>query len=174
MPKRTTDFREDLLADLADPQEAAHYLNAALEDSEEMALVALRDVAEARQMARVAGEAGVAREALYRMLRKTGNPTYSSLMGILYALGLRIVFAPVNPTTDPFQGCLGSPCEKSSGAKAGNPGVMGASTAILQSFPDICRMNGMIGATRKQPPIEQVFPGAILSGAAPKTSLLPA
>jgi hypothetical protein len=38
MPKRTTNFREDLLADLTDPQEAAHYLNAALEDSNEMAL----------------------------------------------------------------------------------------------------------------------------------------
>jgi len=39
-----------------------------------MALVALRDVAEARQMARVAEEAGVAREALYRMPRRSGNP----------------------------------------------------------------------------------------------------
>jgi probable addiction module antidote protein len=94
MPKRTTDFREDLLRDLADPQEAAHYLNAALEDSEQMVLVALRDIAEARQMARVAEEAGVAREALYRMLCGTGNPTYSSLTGILSALGLRIMFVP--------------------------------------------------------------------------------
>jgi hypothetical protein len=50
MPKRTTAFRDDLLADLADPQEAAYYLNAALEDSEEMFLVALRDVAAAKQM----------------------------------------------------------------------------------------------------------------------------
>ena len=54
MPKRTTGFREDLLADLANPQETAHYLNAAFEDSEQMVLVALRDIAEARQMARVA------------------------------------------------------------------------------------------------------------------------
>lgn len=97
MPKRTTDFREDLLADLADPREAAHYLNAAFEDSEQMALVALRDVAEARQMARVADDAGVAREALYRMLRETRNPTYGSLTGILSALGLKIVFAPATP-----------------------------------------------------------------------------
>src|ERR1039457_3990702 len=75
MPKRTTDFREDLLADLANPQEAAHYLNAASEDSEQMVLVALRDIAEARQMARVADEAGVARESkwswlLFAILRK--------------------------------------------------------------------------------------------------------
>jgi len=32
MPKRTTSFRDLLLADLADPREAAQYLNAALED----------------------------------------------------------------------------------------------------------------------------------------------
>jgi probable addiction module antidote protein len=101
MPKRTTDFRTDLLHDLTDPDEAAHYLNAALEDSDQMALVALRDVAEARQMTRVAEGAGVAREALYRMLNETGNPTYSSLMGILSALGLRIIFAPATQKTEP-------------------------------------------------------------------------
>jgi probable addiction module antidote protein len=108
MPKRTTDFREDLLRDLADPQEAAHYLNAALEDSEQMVLMALRDIAEARQMAHVAEEAGVAREALYRMLCGTGNPTYSSLTGILSALGLRIMFVPATPKTTSGIRALGS------------------------------------------------------------------
>lgn len=101
MPKRVTGFREDLLADLSDPNEAACYLNAAFEDSEQMVLVALRDVAEARQMARVAEEAGVTREALYRMLHKAGNPTYASLVGILNALGLKMVFAPAAPAIDP-------------------------------------------------------------------------
>jgi probable addiction module antidote protein len=94
MPKRTTPFRDDLLADLADPQEAASYLNAALEDSEEMFLVALRDVAEARQMAKVAEEAGIARESIYRMLAANGNPTYSSLLGILHAVGLTLTIKP--------------------------------------------------------------------------------
>jgi probable addiction module antidote protein len=94
MPKRTTNFRDDLLADLADPQEASRYLNAALADSEEMFLVALRDVAEARQMAKVAESAGVARESLYRMLAVKGNPTYSSLLGILRAVGLKLAIRP--------------------------------------------------------------------------------
>ncbi|MGP8243814.1 MAG: DNA-binding protein [Bryobacteraceae bacterium] len=65
-----------------------------------MALVALRDVAEAHQMARVAGEAGVAREALYRMLRDTGNPTYSNLVKILGAVGLKISFMPADRADD--------------------------------------------------------------------------
>jgi probable addiction module antidote protein len=79
---------------MADPQEASNYLNAALEDSEEMFLVALRDVAEARQMAKVAESAGIAREPVYRMLTVEGNPTYGSLLGILRAVGLRMAIRP--------------------------------------------------------------------------------
>lgn len=49
MDKLTKSYRDDLLKDLQNPSEAAQYLNAALEDgSEEMFLMALRDVAEAR------------------------------------------------------------------------------------------------------------------------------
>ena len=50
MPKRSTDYRKTLLEDLRNPVEAANYLNAAMEDSPEMFLTALRDVAEARQL----------------------------------------------------------------------------------------------------------------------------
>ncbi len=88
MPKRTTDYRPALLEDLKDPAEAAHYLNAALQESEEMFLVALRDVAEARQMAKVAHSAGVSRESIYRMLSPSGNPTYKNLIGILKAIDI--------------------------------------------------------------------------------------
>jgi probable addiction module antidote protein len=70
-------------------------LNAALDDSEEMLLVALRNVAEARQMSKVAEGAGVNRESLYRMLSETGNPTYSSLTGVLNTLGLKLSIEPV-------------------------------------------------------------------------------
>jgi len=52
-------------ADLADPEGAAHYFNAAVPDSEQMALAALRDVAEARQMATFAKEAGVAGSGMF-------------------------------------------------------------------------------------------------------------
>jgi probable addiction module antidote protein len=88
MPKRTADYRTALLEDLKDPREAADYLNAALRDSEEAFLVALRDVAEARQMAKIAETVGVSRESLYRMLSASGNPTYRNFFGILKALGV--------------------------------------------------------------------------------------
>jgi probable addiction module antidote protein len=101
MPKMTRSFREQLLKDLADPAEAAHYINAALddsaeEDSQEMLLVALRDVAESWRMSAVANEAGVSRESVYRMLSKHGNPTYRSLAGILKALDLRLSVSPIS------------------------------------------------------------------------------
>jgi probable addiction module antidote protein len=86
MPKRTADYRSTLLEDLKDPTEAQHYLSAALNDSEDMFLLALRDVAEAHQMAKVAGKVGVSRESLYRMLTASGNPTYRNFFGILRAL----------------------------------------------------------------------------------------
>src|SRR5260221_231329 len=99
MPKRTRDYRETLLKDLQNPTEAASYVNAALEESDEMFLRALRDVAEAKQMARVAEAAGIARESIYRMLTDKGNPTYSSLVGILRALGLRVAIEPEEAQT---------------------------------------------------------------------------
>jgi probable addiction module antidote protein len=108
MPKRTSDFRAGFLEDLSDPQEAASYLNAAIADSEAMVLVALRDIAEARHMARVAEEAGVTREAIYRMLRKTGNPRYTSFIGILGALGLKLKFEPAELPIHPARRPNGS------------------------------------------------------------------
>lgn len=94
MPKRTSDYRTGFLEELRDPQMAAHYLNAALEDSDEMFLKALRNVAEARQMAKVAKGAGVSRESIYRILSPRGNPRLSTLWGLFSTLGLRIVFQP--------------------------------------------------------------------------------
>jgi len=58
-------------------------------------LIALRDVAEARQMAKVADTAGVARESVYRMLSGEGNPTYANLTGILRAVGLKLAIEPI-------------------------------------------------------------------------------
>jgi probable addiction module antidote protein len=90
MPKRSRSHREAVLEHLKDPRASAGFLNAALEDSDEMFLLALRDVAEAFTMSKIAAKAGVSRESIYRMLQKDGNPTYASLTNILRALGLRI------------------------------------------------------------------------------------
>ena len=54
-------------------------------------LLALRDVAEALQMSKVAVAAGVNRENLYRMLSGRGNPRFSSLLAVMKALDCRSV-----------------------------------------------------------------------------------
>ena len=90
MPKRTRDYRGWLRKQLTDPAAAANYINAAIEDSPDMLLVAVRNVAEAQKMAKVASRAGVNRETLYRTLSDEGNPTLDTLSSVLDALGLEI------------------------------------------------------------------------------------
>lgn len=95
---RELSYRSDLLNDLKnDIGYAAKYLSAALADSQEAFLVALRDVAEANKMARVAEEAHLSRESLYRTLSKEGNPRFSTLDSILNALGMTLSVQLKNP-----------------------------------------------------------------------------
>jgi probable addiction module antidote protein len=90
MPRRTTSYREWQMQKLSNPERAISYLNAALRDSNDAFLIALGKVAQANQMARVAKEAGVQRETLYRSLSGQGNPTFDTLSSILKAVNLRI------------------------------------------------------------------------------------
>jgi probable addiction module antidote protein len=91
---RNENFKADLLEELrADSDYAAEYLSAAKADSNEAFLVALRDVAEARKgMRRVAKDAKVNRESLYRALSKKGNPSVSTLYAVLDVLGIDVKF----------------------------------------------------------------------------------
>jgi len=75
---------------LQDPEEAANYLNVALEDSPEMFRKACLNVIQARQVAKVAKRAGVTRENLYRSFSATGNPTLETLHSVLQAVGLSL------------------------------------------------------------------------------------
>jgi len=75
-----------------DPDFAAEYLKAALEDADEprVLLIALRHVAQARGIARIAKAAGIQRESLYRALSPRGNPRLSTLYAVAKAVGLRL------------------------------------------------------------------------------------
>ena len=86
-------FEERLFADLRDPEFAAAYLQDAWDDSQEEFLAALRKYVQANGgMTRCAADAGLTREALYRMLSETGNPEVRSLRAILQAGGLALTF----------------------------------------------------------------------------------
>ena len=91
----------------ADPVYAAEYLQAAMEDTEEPAvlLIALRHVSEAYGMADVAKAAGIKRESLYRALSPTGNPTLKTLTAVLKAVGLRLAVAPGTLGQQPASAC---------------------------------------------------------------------
>ena len=93
MPKQTIPYEDILYQDLQDPEEAAAYLNAALEDESEKGsetfLLALRDVAKARGIGRLAQETHLSRESLYRTLAQ-GNPRFSTLEAVLESVGLKL------------------------------------------------------------------------------------
>lgn len=94
MARRTVPYEEILHQDLQDPEEAAAYLNASLEDESEEGsetfLLALRDVAKAHGMGRIAQDTRLSRENLYRTLSRKGNPRFSTLEAVLESLGLKL------------------------------------------------------------------------------------
>lgn len=94
MPKFIKKYEDSLVESLKDPQEAAAYLNAHLEDnktdSEELFLMALRDVAKAYGVAEIAERAHLGRESLYKALSSNGNPKLATLRSLLKVMGLKL------------------------------------------------------------------------------------
>ena len=98
MPKRTSDYHAGLRERLKDPHVAASYLRSAMQESRDLFFIALRNVAQARQMSKVAKHSALNRENLYRMLSSEGNPTYDSLNSVLKTVGLTLSVEPLPPT----------------------------------------------------------------------------
>jgi len=75
-----------------DPAFAAGYLKAALEDNDDprVLLVALRRLAQARGVTKVAKAAGIERESLYRALSANGNPRFSTISAVMKAIGVKL------------------------------------------------------------------------------------
>jgi probable addiction module antidote protein len=82
-----------------DPALAAAYLKAALAESDEpkVLLIALRQLAKAHGIARIAKEAQIERESLYRALSAKGNPRFSTIVAVVHALGLVLTVQPAGP-----------------------------------------------------------------------------
>jgi probable addiction module antidote protein len=89
-------YDNELLHDLRDPGEAARYLNACLEESDEVFLLGLRHVVEASGgIGGLSKKTELDRVNLYRTLSKRGNPKLSSLSAILEAVGIELRFRAV-------------------------------------------------------------------------------
>ncbi len=94
MKRKTSISHDDVMVRRLrkDPKFAAEYLKAALEDEDEprVLLLALRHLAQARGIARVAKAAGIERGSLYRALSVCGNPRLSTLVAVTKAIGLKL------------------------------------------------------------------------------------
>ena len=78
----------------------AEYLNAALEDpNPDVFLIAVRDVAQAHGMARLAKDTGLGRESLYKALTPGAKPRYDTMLKLLQALGVKLQAFPVHTDT---------------------------------------------------------------------------
>lgn len=95
---RSRKYQDFLIEQLKDHDEAVAYLNAALEESlkgdeesQQVFLIALRNVAEAQGgIGVLAKKAHVGRESLYKTLSGAGNPKWHTLVSLCGALGLNL------------------------------------------------------------------------------------
>lgn len=98
-------YKEFLLEQLSDPEEARTYLEIAVEEYEEDGdkeafLLALRNVAEAQGgIGALAERTRLNREHLYRALSKRGNPRLDTVSRILHGLGFRLSVERAEPET---------------------------------------------------------------------------
>ena len=91
--RKTATAPYDVAEHLRTREEMAVYLEASIEAAEgDAAFVAkaLGDIARARGMARVAMDAGLSRESLYKALSGERNPTLETVLRVVGALGLKL------------------------------------------------------------------------------------
>jgi probable addiction module antidote protein len=73
------------------------YMNAAFEDGDPALIAAaIGDVARARGMTKIARDAGLSRESLYRALGVGGNPEFATVLKVLHALGIQLKAEPAH------------------------------------------------------------------------------
>ncbi|MBX3724792.1 MAG: putative addiction module antidote protein [Xanthomonadales bacterium] len=84
---------------LDDETVIAEYIDAALEDENPHVLLqAIADVARARGMTRLAKDAGMGRESLYKALAPGAKPRYDTVLKLVRALGVELHAAPADAT----------------------------------------------------------------------------
>lgn len=88
-------FQDHLEQELKDPDFAASYLAAALDEGDDTFITdALAKVIKAHGATALASETGIARQALYKMCSSEGNPSFKNVSKLLAAIGLEITVQP--------------------------------------------------------------------------------
>jgi probable addiction module antidote protein len=87
-------FKKYDVADyLKTDEDMAFYLEACFEEAGDDAAfiaAALGDIARAKGMSDIAAATGLTREGLYRTLSKDGNPSFSAILKVMKALGMKL------------------------------------------------------------------------------------
>ena len=92
-PMKTRTMPYDVAQQLRTAKEMAAYLDAWLDEAPDDAAGiarALGDIARAKGMTRVAKDAGLSRESLYRALSADGNPSFATVLKVARALGVKL------------------------------------------------------------------------------------
>ncbi len=90
---KTKTSRYDVVEHLRTAEEMAAYLEAAIEDSggdSAFIVKALGDIARAKGMTKVARDAGLSRESLYKALSGERSPGFDTIIKVVTALGLKL------------------------------------------------------------------------------------
>ncbi|VWX37121.1 MULTISPECIES: addiction module antidote protein [unclassified Limnobacter] len=85
--------RYDVAEHLRTPEEMAAYLEACFEEAgDDAAFIAkaLGDIARAKGMTKVAHDAGLSRESLYKALSGQRSPDFQTILKVMTALGLKL------------------------------------------------------------------------------------
>jgi probable addiction module antidote protein len=83
----------DVVDYLKSDEDMVMYLEACFEEAGDDAAfiaAALGDIARAKGMSSIAAETGLTREGLYRTLSKDGNPSFSAVLKVMKAMGLKL------------------------------------------------------------------------------------
>ena len=95
MSIRTAPF--DAADYLTDEETIAEYISAAMEDPDpDVLLAAIKDVATARGMTRLAHDTGLGRESLYKALTPGAKPRYETVVKVIHALGVTLHATPAH------------------------------------------------------------------------------
>ena len=96
---RTKTTRYDVAEHLRTTKEMAAYLEACIEEANgDAAFIAkaLGDIARAKGMTKVARDAGLSRESLYKALSGERSPEFGTILKVIDALGLKLHAQPAH------------------------------------------------------------------------------
>jgi probable addiction module antidote protein len=80
---------------LIDEEHISAYLQAIFEEDPSLIPSAIRDIARARNMTKLAKDTGLTRDTLYRSFAKGGNPTLSTINAVVKSLGFQLSIKPI-------------------------------------------------------------------------------